>query len=239
MANNFKAPKQTKPNNEETYFTWFLDDLVQNGFIEKYDRESEITEVLPPFSYHREVHYKEKENVLENYNLLPEITYTYDFRIIWTEKAHYVFTEVFQKNGCFRFNTPIFVSHYVMIDGVKKMASYVDVKPHYKAVQFGGGKMASYYTFPLIQKFLLHTRGLFINKIVPVNSGKNGVNTCLFAQTFTPRRYHFTDGGQQPRNIPFRKIRLESFLAMKQNMINELIRQNERKQQKNAQQGLF
>jgi hypothetical protein len=233
------AQTATKENPIEMYFTWYLDELVSNGFLKSYEREPETMIVLDSHSFKRERHLKTKENPLEDITLLPAITYTYDYRLVWHSSALNIFTEVYKPDGHFRFGIPTFISHYIEINGMPEIVSYVDVKPHYSAASFGGGKMASFYTFPFIQKFLMDSKGLYINKAIPVNQGKHGINTCLFAQTFTPNRYEFTDAGQQLRKIKFKKTSITSYVSKQRAIINRLLDDIAKKNLKNNQQTLL
>ena len=230
-ASTFK----TKENPGERYFTWFCDELVSAGYLKSYSREPETINVLKSYPHLREHHLKTKENTFIEFNLLQEINYTYDYRLIWTDKALYIFTEIFQPKGYFKFNTPQFISHEIMINGVKEIVSYIDVKPHFAAAQFGGGKMASYYSFPYIQKFLLTMRGLYINKVIPTNTGSHGISTCLFAKVFVPSRYLYTDAGKQLRKIPFRKSTIVHYVNRRQAIIDGFLQMQKAKDQKGTQ----
>lgn len=226
---------QTEENNEEKYARWYFEELQTAGYVKRIDREVETISVLPEFKHKRVKRFVKKDNVEEDFTLLKAVNYTYDFRIIWTDKAINLFTEIFNPQGAFLFGEPFFISHYIKINNVIEIVSYIDVKPHTMAARFGG-KLSTFYTFPFIQKFLLHTRGLFINKMIPVNMGKYGINTCMFAQTFTPQRYLFTDKGKDLRKIRFKKNTLNNFISQRENLINEiLIKDNHKSQQK----GLF
>lgn len=219
----FKIPNKTTENPYEMYFRWYCDDLLQAGYLESFQREAETFKVLPKIDYKREKHLKTKENTFEPINLFQETNYTYDFKLVWSEKALYIFTEPIDFDGAFVFGFPAFVSNWIDVNGIVKMVSYVDIKPHYKAVEFGGGKMKSYYTFPFIQKYLYMTKGLYINKIIPINSGKNGISSCLFASTFTPKRYVYTDKSGDERKIPFRKKSINVYCEQKQKIVEELL----------------
>jgi hypothetical protein len=233
-----KKKTVTKENDDEMYFTWWLDELKQHGFIKWYDREPENIEVLPAYVHQREKHYKTKPNESEDFNLLAAINYTYDFRIVWEKKALYILTEPFAEGESFRFGMPEFVSHYITLMDELELVSYVDVKPHHSAASFGGN-LSSFYTFPFIQKYLLKRRGLFVNKAVPKNQGKHGVNNCLFAKTFTPNRFLFTDASQQLRKIPFKKVTITSFYEKRKSIVESLFEDIRKKEEKNNQQDLF
>lgn len=201
-----RAPTVTQENPHEMYFRWYCEELIQYGFLKKISREPELISVFPKLTHKKEKHYKsKKENTIEEITMLQPTEYTYDFLLVWTDKAYYIFTEEYDKDTPFVFGMPIFVSHRIMMDTGIELVSYVDVKPHFAAAAFGGGKMGSYYTFPLIQKYLFMAKGLYINKIIPIHTGKHGRSTCLFATTFIPNAYRFTDKSGKIRSIPDRK----------------------------------
>lgn len=234
-----KKQNSTYENPIEMYFRWYLEELKQEGYLKDFEREAETLIVLNAFEYNREKHFKTKENVREPFNLTPAITYTYDYRLVWDKKALNIFTEPMHEGGCFRFGVPPFISHYIELMDEQEIVSYVDVKPHASAAQFGGGKLSSFYTFPFIQKFLLEKYHIYVNKIIPINQGKHGVNTNLFATTFTPRRYNLTDKGQMQRKIPFKKTTLHTFVERRKSIVEDLLRDIEKKNAKNNQQTLL
>jgi hypothetical protein len=229
-----KAPTVTKENPHEMYFRWYMEELEQYGYIEEFQREPEYLEVFPKAHHRKEKHHKTKDNTSEVFTMLQGTSYTYDFRIIWTPKAKYIFEENFDPSGQFVFGKPTFVSHLKEIKGEMKTVSYVDVKPHISAAQFGGGKNASYYTFPLIQKYLFLAYKLYINKIIPINSGKEGRTTCLFATTFVPNRYMFTDKSNSVRKLHYKKTSLSSYTEQKKSVVDLLLLSKEERRRKKA-----
>lgn len=233
---NKKHQKKTQENDGEMYSRWFFEELVEYGYLKRFDREVETLNVLPAKKHKREKHFVKKKNTEETFTLLNELNYTYDFRLIWNEKAIHIFTDVYEKNGVFKYGQPHFISQWIVVNGVKELVSYVDIKPH-SAVAAYGGNLSTFYTFPLIQKILMITRDLFINKMIPVNSGRHGVNTCMFAQTFTPNRYRFTDGGGQLRSsIRFSVKTITSFAEQRKGIIDKLKKEESLK---NTQQTLL
>lgn len=233
----FNAPMtKTTENPHEMYFRWYCEELQQHGYLESFEREPETFLITPGINFKREKHFKVKPNELEEFELFPKRTYTYDFRLIWTKKAINIFTEILDFDGYFVFGMPTFVSHRINLNGQIKIVSYIDVKPHYAAVAFGGGKMKSYYTFPYVQKSLYIMKGLYINKIVPIHTGKHGRSTCLFATTFVPNRYKRTDKSLDQRNIPYKVRSLLSYCQQKEKIVNDLLKI---KQGKNQQTSLL
>lgn len=228
----------TEINDHEQYFEWYLDELEAHGFIERYDREPETLLVVPPYIHQREKHLKKSENKIEDFALLSAMEYTYDYRIIWKDKAINIFTEIFDPEKPFKFGQPHFISHWMMLEGFHNLVSYVDVKPHFKAAQYNQG-MSSFYTFPFIQKILLFTRSIYVNKVIPINSGRHGVNTCLFAKTFTPNRYLFTDKASMKRKIKFRTVTISSYHKRMQNIVEQYEENEKAKQGEVGQQKLL
>lgn len=228
----------TETNGHEMYFEWYLDELESNGFIEGYDREPETILVIPPYIHERELHYIKKENKTEEFALIKSLEYTYDYRIIWSQKAQHIFMDVFDPDKPFLFGQPHFIAHWIEIDGFNELVSYVDVKPHFVAAQFNQG-MSSYYTFPLIQKILMFMRSIYINKVTPINSGKHGVNTCLFAKTFTPNRFLFTDKASMKRKIKFRTVPLNSYVNRQKNIVEKYMDTEKAKKGETGQQSLL
>jgi hypothetical protein len=236
--NNGKAPKQTDINPGELYFSWYLDELKAEGYIKYYDREPETFTVFPSFDHKREKHFKTKDNTLEDISLLGASHYGYDYRVVWMPKALNVFTELYWPDGHFRFGIPTFVSHYRELMDEMEIVSYIDVKPPAAVLQFSGNIRSS-HVFPFIQKTLMHYYGLYINKIVPANSGKHGIKTNLFAKTFTPNRYLFTDQASMSRKIPFKTNSLKNYVERQQSTINQLLKEDREWKAKSNQQTLL
>lgn len=222
--------KVTKENPNEQYFRWYCEELIQYGYLKRIDREPELLAVFPKLVHKKEKHYKsKKENTIEEHVMFQPTNYTYDYRLVWTEKAINIFIELYNPDTHFIFGGPIFVAHNIVLDTGIEIVSYVDVKPHFAAVMYGGGKMASFYTFPLIQKYLFMTNKVYINKIIPINTGKHGVNTCLFASTFVPNRYRYTDKSGDLRKIPFKQRSIVSFTTQKKEIITNLMKSRNEK----------
>ena len=228
---------KTNENDYEKYFRWYCEDLIEHGYLKSVHREYETFQVMPQYIYKREKHFVRKDNEIERFNLAQNITYTYDALLVWTEKGLNVFYEIMYKNGHFVFGEPTFVAHYKEINGKEEVVSYVDVKPHSAAAMFGGGKNASYYTFPFVQKLLLYKYDLYVNKIVPIPSGKHGKTSCLFAKTFTPKRYYFTDVSLANRKLTHRPINsLKSYTQDRIRIIENLKQQEYKKNENKSSQ---
>ena len=222
----------TKINPIEQYFEWYLDELKKYGFIKSYEREADVFTVLKPKKHKQIKRYQSKKNIETEFTLLQGLKYTYDYRIIWEEKGLLIFTEVYKKDVPFEYGVPVFISHLIPIKDSIEIVSYIDVKPHASAARFSGS-LTSFTTFPIVQKILFELWGIYINKVVPINQGKHGVSSALFAKTFTPNRYLFTDGGSTLRKIPFNKRNINDFVKTKQKAIDEAVEVEVKKENSN------
>ena len=211
----------TKENNIERYFRWYCEELIKAGYIKRVDREAESLELVPSIKHKKYKHYKSKSSTTETFTLFPSRSYTYDFRILWNNKALGYFTELLEKDKPLQNSNPLFISQKYLFDGVPEIISYIDVKPHSAAVRFGGGKMASYYTFPFVQRMIYDQSGVYINKTIPVPSGKHGRSNCLFAKSFTPMRYLKTDKSGDDRKIHYKVHTLTEYEYEKSKMFNQ------------------
>lgn len=211
----------TKENNIEKYFRWYCEELIKAGYIKRVDREAESLELVPRITHKKYKHFKSKASLAETFTLFPSRSYTYDFRIVWNDKAIGYFTELLQKDQPLQNANPLFISQKYMFKGNLEVISYVDVKPHSAAVRFGGGKMASYYTFPFVQRMIYDQSGVYINKTIPVPSGKHGRSSCLFAKSFTPLRYLTTDKSGDSRKIHYQVHTLSEYEYAKSKEYNQ------------------
>jgi hypothetical protein len=216
--------KQTERNKIEEYFEWWLHDMVDAGYIISWSREPETFQVLGTSEYCRMKRFKTKSPVHEVFNLFQEISYTYDYLIVWAPSAEYLFYEEINEQGVFQFGKPPFVAHSRQYDdGTVKVISYIDVKPT-SAVAKAGGKVSSSTTFPIKQRILWDTRKIYINKCVPIPMAGTGFTIALFPKVFTPRRYIFTDGGGRARKIHFKVRTLEAFVTRQKTYIENLMK---------------
>ncbi len=222
-----KKAKKTNKNNIETYFEWFANELIEAGYLEEYDREGEKFTLFPQYNHLRLKTFKTKDPIEEEFRLMSDAVYTYDYRLFWTEKARYIFHDVFEKGVPFAFGKPVFISHRVDFTDtvskktVTKTISLIDVKPTPEAVRFSGS-LSSYHTFPFVQKILFNLWGWYVNKTVPIPTKNSGGSIALFPNCFTPRRYLFTDGGKQGRKINFKTTSLEEYVAYKTKQIERI-----------------
>lgn len=174
---------------EEKYFSWYLDELKDTGYIENYEAQPESYVLSEPAFYNHAKQLKTKTKLIVK-KLIREHIYTADFRIVWAEKARGLFFN--------KLIDPIdlskvpFVSNYYSV-------STVEIKP-----AFDQNNMTR--LFAINQKWMYQKQGVYVQKIVPVK---------LFEKTFTPKKYLTTDKSGKPRKLKYKPTSLEEFLCQK------------------------
>lgn len=151
-------------NNEELFFSYYLDELKENGFIEKYEYEKVSFELSPKveFNYIKKTQLKTKlkcENLTKTF--INKHSYTPDFIIKITNKG--IDLKIFGN----------YTTNSLFIYDEHNMEWITDVKGQH------GGRLSTAVTFPLNQKWLFYRHGVYVQKIKPFD---------LFKQTFTPKK---------------------------------------------------
>lgn len=215
---------KTERNDIEKYFEWWLDDCMMYGLVEKWDRESETFTLFPQYKAYRRKYFVSKLPEDELYNISQSTTYTYDYRVVWTEKAKFVLFN--PSDFTDRNNPPVmmypdtyFQAHKSLMFG-NKYVSFVDVKPPAAAGKFNDN--TSFHTFPFAQKILLWNWGVYVNKVITIPMKKSGLGTALFTQTFIAKRYFRTEGGEQNRKINFSINTIDKWYKSRVNFLNRM-----------------
>jgi hypothetical protein len=187
---------------EETYFEWYLKDLLASGIIVNYFRPKPI-EIVPPLE--AVIHKKNTKNKIAT--ILQGITYEADFVIEWNvESPHY---EAFTKSIDYltekTYSRPFFVHEAVQHP---YPYSLVDVKPN-----FNSSRAHSNTSFPIKQKLIALICGLYVHKIVLFPNGKKkATKNHLFPATFTPSRFFYTDKDGSLRKINFKTRTIDEYI---------------------------
>lgn len=213
----------TERNDLEKYFEWWLNELLEHGYIRSYDREAEKFPLFPNYVALRLKFFKTREPEEEEFNFMHNRFYNYDYNIKWTEKSRNIFFQEADfsnpnKRQLFVHKGVYFTAHWNHEE--RCHISYVDVKP--PAHGGSGRKNDSYITFPLKQQILLWLQGIYINKVVPFPMQGSGKTTSLFPNTFTPQRYTITDAGRQTRKIRFNIMFLNQYVEKRKKEIKQV-----------------
>ena len=178
---------------EELYFSWYLDELIENGYVSWYRYESKTFTLLEEAKSTWDRKLKSGKVIATLLHIAQDVEYTPDFEISFTEKALGVFC-----NGIPSYTRPYFMGmledeilgHYIAFIDVKGSAFI---------------NSSSSISFSFTQKLMWHRYMIYVQKVIPQN---------LFNKTFTPKRYLLTDGGKAIRNSKGMKyvISIEEFI---------------------------
>lgn len=215
--------KKTQINSIETYFEWYINELKENGFIKEIKREP-FSFNISRIKFHKKYVFKETAKKssasVEDFTLLRENNYTFDYLIIWHPKAKEYFFNLIDDSPI-----KIWCPFYAFIDAGGELVSFVDVKPTSAGAKFGNNSTS--YTFPIIQKIIYESYGVFVNKAIPipmVSKGevKSGNKTSLFTTTFVPNRFRLTDSGGQARLIHYRNKTLKEYIFHREKELKKI-----------------
>ncbi len=177
---------QIYDSKEETYFQWFCDDLEKSGDIKLTQYQPEQMEIIPAPEY-----FWAKKNIKSETekpgNLLQSLDYTPDFVITWNKKGveKYVYTLNGEDISVHSRTRKPFVAIRNKNYPNDDLISYIDVKGTF-------GRHGDAVKFPVLQKVIFFTKGIYVEKIIPKK---------LFKKTFYPERYLFTDGLGRERKL--------------------------------------
>ncbi len=171
---------------EEVYFLWYLQELEAKGYIEKIEYHPKTYTLREKEYYHWIEELKTKKK--DRYGvLLEECTYTYDFHWLWNESVKGIFYENIGSKK--RLVYPFIAQRDV---------SCVDVKGGYSKYNRG----SNYREFVVKQKWLRAKYDVLVQPVEPLK---------LFAKTFTPERFLFTDMAAKKRKINWEARGIEEF----------------------------
>ena len=182
MMNIFKVGStptdQQVDSKEEMYFVWYLEELVATGFVKDFRRCPTYQLGIPIQKQYIKPMKKVEDKILEQTIMKPH-EYTPDYIIMWErESVGVLCTDI----------DDIFDKH------VSKFICQKDGDEYYSHVEIKGGydRFGRTDKMQISIKWLFQKMGIFTNLIkMPM----------LFEQTFTPKRYHFTDKKKEPRKI--------------------------------------
>lgn len=180
-------PREKFVSDEEWYFSWWIDELIEAGFIE--------SAIYQPYPYllspEKTVRVRKpngvkkgKVSILDiDYKVFNQHVYTADWDIRWSIGAYGVFVKPI-KLLANKDEEAYFVSNFE----TSPAFSVIDVKG-----SFNGKNNTSAATFPLNQKWVYDKYGVYVQKVIPLYYTKNKqgkrIAHGLFADTFTPSRY--------------------------------------------------
>ena len=209
----------TEKNMFETYFEWWLEELKKSGLVLEYEREPKTFVVHDSVVGFYNQHFVKKQPIIRDFTLIDSITYTADYRVVFSEKLFNKLFGMIDSQKMLVEYEPLDKGNYYQETlfyctelgrNFNEYTVYFDIKPPAKAIQFSG-KLGSSRDFPLKRAMLFQKENILLNKVVPIGS-----QSSLFNKTFMPKRYRYTDAGQQLRKIKGNFATLEDWLTQKQ-----------------------
>lgn len=179
---------------EEMYFSWYLDELKEKGYIKDYSRS--LTYTLSESK--GESYIKPMKRVSDKtltYSYLRGHEYTPDFFVIWTPKALGVFIKD-DSNFMDKMTNYPFMTYIKTENKEMKICSEIEVKP-----MFDQNNMTRLAMINI--KWLYEKEGILTTVAKPQK---------VFKDTFTPNRYLTTDKSGKGRKINWKVKTLEDFI---------------------------
>jgi len=180
---------------EELWFRWWIDEVVEAGYIYSYHYHPEPYLLAPAFSYKYDKHLKTKTKILESNLLAPHI-YTPDYRIDWHKNAEGIFYNSIRDRVNLK-SIP-FVAQETE-DGYNSYYSIVEIKAYFS-------KFHAVKEFSINQKWIMQKHGVYVHKIIISNI------KGLFKYTFCPGKYLLTDKAKKNRTLHFEPRTLEEYI---------------------------
>ena len=172
MKNNFDSK-------EELYFSWYLDELKRQRYINHWQRNETSYNLFGGLVHSYIKPMKRVEDKILTQTILQPSSYTPDFIIYWEPKAIGIFVSKESKT------VGKIITPFLCTDD--ELISIVETKG-----TFDMGNMTRLANNNI--KFVYEKYQVYINMVkVPT----------IFKHTFTPERYLFTDKSMQPRKINY------------------------------------
>lgn len=204
---------------QEEFFDMWCDELIARGYIKRVLKQDDIPAAIVLYDGLKQDEVRRLTR--RKQTLLEQVTYKPDRVILWEYKAKDIFfTPHGQWKECY------FIGHHIeMYGGCWMSPAEVKAPPGY------GGSNSSDARFGVLQKWVYEKAGIFVTKVynypnalvkVTKKGNPTGVRRYknpapyLWASTFTPTRYFYTDKKFDLRVISKWLARdLDSFLNTK------------------------
>ena len=189
---------------EEQYFQWYLDELIENGFIKKIKYQPRPFKLFEGAQV-KWLEIKKTKSKEHTQNLLSGHQYQADFLIYWDKSAELMFYGGFQQVMNQSLKKFPFIANY---DEKMGIYSIIDVKGNFN-------QNDAWRRFSIDQKWVFLKYKIYVQKIIPVPSGKKKFTpaTALFMSTFMPKRFKRTDMDTKRRVIHFPNKSIEEYKA--------------------------
>lgn len=185
MIPNRKYTREEVRSDEEFYFHFYLDELLEHGFVSSWEYEPKTFQVLEKKSFTWTKQLKTKQKSMEHILVHP-MTYTPDYRIVFTEKAkgHLIAGD---------FDNPI---KFPFVDIDRDGVVWIDVKGTFR--QWDVDRR-----FAVQQKLMIEKHNIYVQKMLVPK---------IFLTTFAPIRYKFS----VKTMVPSKQYTKHSYLTSEQ-----------------------
>ena len=173
MNKTYEQLRLETDSDEEVYAIWWLEELLQAGYIEKYER-SETYQLAEPIKRQYTKHLKTRQRYVEGH-VAQGAKYTPDFKIYWTSKALGVFATFY--DGYNKKTTPFYCD--------SQLRTTLEIKGMHDR-----NREIPLYTIKI--KWLFQVHGIFVHMVKMPK---------LFNDTFTPMRYMTTNKSGKARSM--------------------------------------
>ena len=194
------ASRKKFRSDDEVFFAWFLDELLEEGYVDNWTYEEETFELVESHKvpWKRQMRTKVRE---EEFTLIQGCTYQPDFKIYWNEKAK----GLFYYDAAFDIHKPEGkLPYFYARDGVSR----IEIKPSH---DFQNKTAQAVIKI----KWLLQVKNIYVQVVNPIpkvsKSGGIKPKDALFHALFVPERYFMTDGYTKQRTIRFKKQTLSEW----------------------------
>ena len=191
-------PRDFFRSNEEMYFGWYLEDLLDAGYIDDWTYEEETFDLALPVKLPWKKQLKTKVKDM-SMSFLEKCTYNPDFKIYWNEKAKGVFY--------YNLEEEIYDPKTLPYFACQQNISRIEIKPNH---DFQNKTQQA-----VIKIKWLMQLGTYVQLVIPApkvsKGGKLNPQSALFNNTFIPRRYVYTDKSMGLRKINFKHITLKQW----------------------------
>lgn len=187
----------------EVYFEWWLEELKSAGLVIDFSR-GQTFNLIDPLAFDFNQHYKTKEPLIKQVNVLRNVAYTPDYKVLFNKKLlGKLYANLEGRNilddGRAPFPGNIWQEILFLTTDTNYFSEtslvYFDVKPPSHAIRFSGA-LGSSRDFPIKQHLMYSVHNIFVNKVIPY-----GQKECLFTKTFLPKRYLWTDKSTKLRTL--------------------------------------
>ena len=196
---------------EESMFSYWCYKLFQEGYIRNYEKgETYNLSTVLKYPFYKKLKTKHK---LTEGHLMNAHEYTPDFKILWSDKAKYVFFDPRNSpNNSYDFSACM-MAEYDNGDFI----SIVEVKP-----VFDQNNMTRLATINI--KWVRMIYGIYINLCIPMPKMKSGLPaSTLFKQTFFPAEALLTAKGQKAREIKFKYRLFDDYIIERNTFLETII----------------